>query len=159
MIVIKIGSGGQTGADRGGLEAADRLGLRRGGVAPAGWRAEDGVIPEWYRTGMTESDSWAYRPRTKANVLGHDGTLIVSFGELPFDSGSMLTYQLARQYGRPCLHMIMERLEHPVGRALILGWLEGRNIRTLNIAGPRESREPGLQAAACRALVALLGRR
>ena len=40
---LKIVSGGQTGADRGGLEAAIHLGLDWGGWAPKGWRAEDGT--------------------------------------------------------------------------------------------------------------------
>ena len=42
---IKIVSGGQTGVDRGALEAAVALGLDFGGWAPHGWIAEDGTIP------------------------------------------------------------------------------------------------------------------
>ena len=42
---VKIVSGGQTGVDRGALEAAMALGLDFGGWAPHGWIAEDGTIP------------------------------------------------------------------------------------------------------------------
>lgn len=42
---LKIVSGGQTGVDRGALEAAIDLGLYWGGWAPKGWRAEDSEKP------------------------------------------------------------------------------------------------------------------
>jgi len=45
---IKIVSGGQTGVDRGALEAAVALGLEFGGWAAHGWIAEGGTIPEQY---------------------------------------------------------------------------------------------------------------
>ena len=41
---VKIVSGGQTGVDRGVLEAATALGLDFGGWSPHGWIAEDGTI-------------------------------------------------------------------------------------------------------------------
>ena len=46
--VIQIVSGGQTGADRGGLDAAVALGIEHRGWCPAGRRAEDGTIPGLY---------------------------------------------------------------------------------------------------------------
>ncbi len=156
MTVRSIMSGGQTGADRGALEAAHDLGLSRGGWAPEGWRAEDGQIPLWYRAGMMQSPSSSYRVRTRANVEASHGTLIVSLGELAVDSGSYLTAALARTVGKPCIHMTIDKLANPTGAAIVREWLEGKSIRTLNVAGPRESREPGIQAATRGALVALL---
>ena len=42
---LKIVSGGQTGVDRGALQAAMDLGLEWGGWAPKGWRADgDGIF-------------------------------------------------------------------------------------------------------------------
>lgn len=150
-------SGGQTGADRGALEAARDLGLRRGGRAPAGWRAEDGVIPVEYRLGMMESASSAYPVRTRANVEASGGTLIFCLGELPADSGSMLTANLARRLGKPILTVNIWSGLSTVGRDIIRDWLAQYQIRTLNVAGPRESREPGIQAATRAALVQILG--
>ena len=43
--IAKIISGGQTGADRGGLDAAIALNVPHGGWCPKGRRAEDGGIP------------------------------------------------------------------------------------------------------------------
>lgn len=156
MISLRcIISGGQTGADRGALLAAHDLGLCRGGMAPAGWRAEDGVIPEWFREGMMQSGSEAYPVRTQANVEASSGTLILSFGPLPKDSGSMLTGKLARRAGKPVRHFTLP-FGH-IGGGLLIEWLTEHKIETLNVAGPRESREPGLQAAVHAALVNILG--
>lgn len=160
MIRVRtIISGGQTGADRGGLDAAILLGLKRGGMAPAGWRAEDGEIPMKYRAGMMQSASAAYPVRTRANIEWSDGTLIFSLGPLPSESGSMLTANLARQLDKPLRHIEMSRLSGLSTFEVdhFREWLSHHSIRTLNVAGPRESREPGIQAATCAALVAILG--
>lgn len=156
--VHTIVSGGQTGADRGSFDAAIILGLKRGGMAPAGWRAEDGEIPLKYRVGMMQSASAAYPVRTRANVEASSGTLILSLGPLPNESGSMLTAKYARQQAKPCRHI--ELSEHGLSTFEVdhfREWLAYFNIRTLNVAGPRESREPGIQAATCAALIAILG--
>lgn len=45
MLISKIISGGQTGVDRGALEAALELGFDYGGLIPKGWRvADEGAI-------------------------------------------------------------------------------------------------------------------
>ena len=48
LMRFKIVSGGQTGVDRGGLEAAIALGLPYGGWVPKGLIAEDGTVPLKY---------------------------------------------------------------------------------------------------------------
>jgi hypothetical protein len=161
VIVRCIISGGQTGADRGALEAAHDLGLQRGGMAPAGWRAEDGQIPPWYRTGMFESGAASYRVRTRANVGWSTGTLILSFGPLTEESGSMLTSKYARAEGKPLLHIALQSTRPGPQREIRIGrvrdWMNAHAIRTLNVAGPRESREPGIQAAVRGFLVEVFG--
>lgn len=152
-------NGGQTGADRGSAGAAHDLGLQRGGMAPRGWRAEDGVIPPWYRQGMMESASEAYPVRTRANVEASGGTLILSFGQLTEETGSYLTANIARQVGKPCLHIRLPRARGPqfqIAAGRIMDFLRHHAIVTLNVAGPRESREPSLQAAVRAALVEIL---
>ena len=51
--VLKIISGGQTGVDRAGLDAARKLGMSYGGYIPKGRRTEDGKLPPRY-SGMEE---------------------------------------------------------------------------------------------------------
>ena len=65
--VSKIISGGQTGADRGGLDAAIELEIPYGGWCPKGRLSEDGVIPNKYK--LNEMPSKDYLKRTEQNVI------------------------------------------------------------------------------------------
>jgi hypothetical protein len=147
-MVLKIVSGGQTGVDRGALDAAIELGLPHGGWCPRGRRAEDGTIPLRYR--LHQTDSPAYRVRTEQNVLDSDGTLILHLGRLA--GGTELTRRLAHQHGKPCL---VVNLRDPLGGDEIRQWLASHRIETLNVAGPRESQSPGIQAQTHQFLVTL----
>ena len=62
----KIISGGQTGADRAGLNAAMEAGIVVGGCCPKGRLAEDGAVPETYP--LTELKTASYPARTEKNV-------------------------------------------------------------------------------------------
>ena len=75
MMLRKIISGGQTGADRTGLECARKLGLETGGTAPRDWRTENGPDPSLEKFGLTQSSSSSYPPRTRANVRNSDATV------------------------------------------------------------------------------------
>lgn len=151
-----VWSGGQTGADRGALDAARVLGLGRGGYAPLGWRAEDGEIPEGYRVGMVESTSPSYSSRTRLNVQHSDATLVLSLAELRWGGGSATTIAVARRLGRPVRHLLVSSLDSEIGASRVREWLVDHGVRCLNVAGPRESREPGVQLAVRDALVAAL---
>ena len=138
--VQRIISGGQTGADRGALEAAIELGLEHGGYCPAGRRAEDGRIPERFR--LTETESADYAVRTEKNVLGADGTLLVTRGAPT--GGSALTAALARRHDRVLLHVDLARERECDAVGKVREWLKTRSIGCLNVAGPRESGCPGI---------------
>jgi hypothetical protein len=77
--LLKIISGGQTGVDRGALDAALDLGVECGGWCPAGRLAEDGTIPDRYP--VIELTDGGYAERTTKNVADSDGTLVISNGE------------------------------------------------------------------------------
>jgi hypothetical protein len=76
---LKIISGGQTGVDRGALDAALAFEVECGGWCPAERLAEDGTIPEHYP--VVELANAGYAARTARNVADSDGTLIISNGE------------------------------------------------------------------------------
>jgi hypothetical protein len=99
--ISKIVSGGQTGADRGGLDAAIQLGIPHGGWCPKGRKAEDGVIPAIYL--LVETDSADYRIRTEKNVVDSDATAVFTSGEL--SGGSKLTADFAEMHGKPWRHI------------------------------------------------------
>ena len=56
-MIIKIISGGQTGADRAALDVAIKLGIAHGGRMAKGRIAEDGPIPERYKLQEMPTDS------------------------------------------------------------------------------------------------------
>jgi hypothetical protein len=99
--VLKIVSGGQTGADRAGLDAAIELGLAHGGWCPHGRRTEDGPLPEHYQLQETESSS--YTQRTVFNVRDSDATVVFTLGVL--GPGSKNTLATAKKLGKPRLYV------------------------------------------------------
>jgi len=134
---LKIISGGQTGVDRAALNVGLALGLAVGGWCPKGRRAEDGVIPDRYP--LLETPERNYQARTRRNIEDSDGTLILNRGAL--DGGTALTVAHARQIGKPCLIMALEKGIEP---AAFRDWLTANHIAVLNVAGPRESKRPGV---------------
>ena len=137
MAPLKFVSGGQTGADSAALDWAIANGIPHDGWCPQGRRAEDGVIDGRYQ--LTETPSKDYEQRTEWNVRDSDGTLIISL-KPELSSGSQRTLEIARQLGKPCLHL------HPVNMqpSAIRDFIERHAIRALNVAGPRESSQPGI---------------
>jgi len=136
-LLTRIVSGGQSGVDRATLDAAVELGIPHGGWCPQGRLAEDGRIPQKYR--LKETISSDYAVRTRLNVRDADGTLILYYE--PLEGGTALTWQLAVEMEKPV--MLVELGFPPVFEAFHR-WLCENSIHTLNIAGPRESRFPGI---------------
>jgi len=136
---LRIVSGGQSGADRAALDWAIARGIAHGGWCPRGRRAEDGRIAERYA--LRETPSRDYEQRTRWNVRDSDGTLIVSRAAV-LTGGSAYTARCAERLGRPWLHA------HPGADdpAPIRAFLARHRIRTLNVAGPRASGDPGIYA-------------
>jgi hypothetical protein len=147
----EIVSGGQTGVDRAALDVALALGLPCGGWCPRGRRAEDGPIPERYP--LTETPQDAYPVRTALNVRDSDGTLILLHGRP--DRGTALTIRLATRKGKPCL--VLDLAEAPAVED-VRTWAEQQHVRILNVAGPRESSQPGIYEQAVQFLRELLAR-
>lgn len=134
-------SGGQTGADRAGLDFAREHGFMHAGFCPQGRRSEAGPIPSKYR--LLELDTDDYRVRTELNVLTSDATLI--FHGTPMGKGSALTARLCEEYNRPSL--LINRSMNPVEAAeAVRKFVWARGARVLNVAGSRESKSPGIYA-------------
>lgn len=137
----KIISGGQTGADQGGLMAADGFKwIKTGGYIVKGYRTEDGPAPELSRFGLIELDAIDYPKRTFANVRESDGTLC--FATVWGSAGMRCTFNAIRKYNKP--HFRIDPSDStPVGE--VIDWIVANNIEVLNIAGNSESKSPGLQ--------------
>lgn len=137
-VLEKVISGGQTGADRAGLDAALAHGIPIGGYCPLGRRAEDGRIPDAYP--LMETRSPKYETRTRKNVRAADGTLVLNVG--PLTGGTRLTVTHAEKIKKPCLLVQLGDADHATPE-MVVEWLKVNGISTLNIAGPREGKAPG----------------
>lgn len=137
----RIVSGGQTGVDRAALDAALAAGFPCGGWCPKGRKAEDGPIPARYP--LRETASATTLERTRQNAEESDATLILTLGSM--DRGTRATARHLDAFGKPYLTIDLGREPAP---ARVLCWLAEEGISTLNLAGPRESRAPGIHAAA-----------
>ena len=133
----KVVSGGQTGVDRAGLDAAMDAGIPVGGYCPKGRKAEDGTIPDHYP--LTEMDTSSYTARKEKNVVESDGTLILNKGKLT--SGTRKTYVFAVKHLKPCLIVQLDA-EMMKEHSDVIRWIQEQQIGILNIAGSRESKFP-----------------
>jgi len=132
-------TGGQTGVDRATLDIALSLFLPVRGWCPKGRLAEDGKIPAVYP--LQETTSTEYAVRTEWNVRDSDATMILAYG--PLEGGTKLTADLARKYNRPALVLnAMTFNQRDVDR--FYQWIRDKHIRILNVAGSRESANPGV---------------
>ena len=153
--IEKIISGGQTGADQGGLEAGEELELETGGWMPRGWLTlEDGEIvnrPEFEeRFGMSEHGSPSFQPRTVANVRDSDATIIFvdeTQGKGSKSRGSRATEKAAKQKAKKAGDYPYTFVDVSQESAYedTCDWLTEIDPRVLNVAGNRESSAPGIQ--------------
>jgi hypothetical protein len=81
-----------------------------------------------------------YRDRTVQNVIDSDGTLIISRGGLT--GGSALTLRAALDHGKPCLHIDLTADATFPAVSKAVDWITASHIVTLNVAGPRASKDP-----------------
>jgi hypothetical protein len=133
-----IVSGGQTGADRAALDWATEYGVRHGGWCPRGRKTEDGVLSDLYM--LRETPGAGYLQRTEWNVRDSDATLVFTLSDR-LDGGSRRTAAFAEALGKPWLHM--RPGVHP---KFVARFLARHGVRTLNVAGKRESSAPGIAA-------------
>ena len=94
-----------------------------------------------------------YAQRTAWNVRDSDATLVLT-ADAP-RGGTALTLAEAVGRKKPSLHL---RLGDKRALEKTLVWIEANAIRTLNVAGPRESEVPGIYARTRILLDELFGR-
>lgn len=157
-MIKKIISGGQTGADRAGLDAAIAAGLPHGGWCLRGRKASDGPIPERYKLKETEEDT--YPPRTENNVVDGDGTVIFCSSK-KMSRGCALTRRLCIKHDKPYKLVDVDILRCEVAQdntqtiQALREWIEEEGIKTLNVAGSRESKSPGIYFLTYETILAL----
>lgn len=180
--LCKIISGGQTGADRAGLDAAKRLGLETGGTAPKEFMTSNGpdhALSQIY--GLKEvpdkktfSIAYHYVRRSKINVEDSDGTVAFSCRPSP-GTDNTIGYCLTRQWKevsqdefenttlyKPVLIIsrgingpgTKEKPEWEEEAKRLRKFIDDNQIKILNICGHRNtSQDPDWQQRICNFLV------
>lgn len=137
----KIISGGQTGADMGGLLFAEMNKIPTGGWSPKGWRTENGSNPELdSRFGLKEAPFSGYNWRTERNAIESDATVI--FSRNPKSAGTVQTVRFCIDNNK---EVILVDPFAPDAAEKVLGFLSKHEPKVLNIAGNRQSVASGIE--------------
>lgn len=136
-------SGGQTGADIAALELALKRGLPHGGWCPRGRRSLAGPIPETFQ--LRETPSRDYLQRTEWNVRDSEATVVLTLAA-EASGGSLKTIEFARKHHKPWLHLAQADPGLESFAARLQDFIAEHGISVLNVAGSRESKEPGIHA-------------
>ena len=133
-MLLKISSGGQTGADRAALDSGLENGFPIGGSCPIGRMAEDGPISDVY---CLVEIGGGYRQRTKKNVDDSDGTAI--FYHSILQGGTEQTVVFCIKQGKPYKLIDIELVEVNLAARSLFDFINTNKIHVLNVAGPRLS--------------------
>jgi hypothetical protein len=132
--MLKIISGGQTGADIAGLVAAKRCGLETGGFSANGFETEVGKRPEYAKMYNLIDKHYNYAQRTVENVKAADATIVFA-GNIS-SSGTRLTLNSCIKFGKK--YLLNPTVEE------IVEFITTNSPKVINIAGNRESVNPGI---------------
>ena len=146
MEVFKIISGGQTGADKGGLIAAKKANIKTGGIAPKGFMTEAGKdLSLKTEYGLRENFSDDLKERTLSNLRGAHCTVV--FATKVGSKGTKFTIDSLKKEKRK--HLVLSPYEddavEKVREFLNTVYNKYKNPIIINIAGNRESRSIGLE--------------
>jgi hypothetical protein len=137
-MILKVISGGQTGVDQAALRAARACGIATGGWAPKGWLTEDGPQKELLESfGLRQIGTASYKARTIANVREADFTLWVGKAG---STGFYATNDACLWNRKP---MAEVPLDEPI-RELFIRDISRPWFKVINVAGNRESKDPGI---------------
>lgn len=143
----KVISGGQTGADVGGVLAARLYGLKTGGWMPHGWRTLNGARPEYEKLfDMQEHPDKGYKARTWQNVEESDATIRFA---VDFDSaGEKCTLNAIKAFERPVFDVPIDKNDPTIYYETandFYNWMKEREVKTLNVAGNAHNKWAGMQ--------------
>ncbi len=96
------------------------------------------MIPPQYQ--LTETPSASYLQRTEWNVRDSDGTVMFTVAA-GLAGGSKRTADFARKHGKPWLHL-SERGNYESAGERLAAFVRENDIKILNVAGSRGSKEP-----------------
>jgi outer membrane protein OmpA-like peptidoglycan-associated protein len=146
LSLIRVISGGQTGADQAGLSAAKACGIHTGGTAPLGWLTLKGAKKKLLKSyGLKECKTQGYKARTWANVQNSDGT--IRFAKNFNSPGERCTLNALNRIRKPYFDVDLNKLTTPEKTYIeidrVTKWLQKNHIQILNVAGNAETLKTG----------------
>ena len=142
---ILIISGGQTGADIAGLMAAKEVGFKTSGFAPNGYKTELGsnlMLKSQYH--LKETSSSGYTIRTRMNVEWADINIL--FSDDFKSKGTLFTISCCKKANKP--YLLLSSLDTNAVKSILVfikPYIGFNKHCTINIAGNRASKAPGIQ--------------
>ena len=129
-MLLKVISGGQVGADQGGLAAAHGLHITTGGWAPKRFRTLYGSNIALGLLGLVEHPMWQYSCRTDCNVRDSNATIRLAYD---FSTpGEVCTLNAIKKHDKPYRDIQLDNLPLCFD---IVDFILINNIEILNIAG------------------------
>ena len=145
MSLIKIVSGGQTGVDRGALDAALAAGFPCGGWCPGDNMQRMGRFQSGIRCRRCRASTWMHeRPGRSEDNTGSgrfgiggaaNGTAILFSRTL--SGGTKFTRDLCIREKKPFVVLDATQISEAAAAAAIVRFVEENEIQVLNVAGPR----------------------
>jgi hypothetical protein len=100
---------------------------------------------------LASSTFAGYLQRTEWNVRDTDGTVVFTFAS-KVAGGSLRTIDFAKKHGKPWVHISRQGPDHADPAVALQRFIQEHGIEVLNVAGSRESKEPGLHRWAMRVI-------
>ena len=162
--IVEVRSGGQSGADRGAMDAARDRGVPVSGWCPAGGWAEDLPEPPGVRAlypQMVETPSADVIQRTEWNIRDSTCCVVLNTRLQGTSRGTDAGYVFFEKYGIPRFDFEVDdpaTYDEQLERAC--AWLQGLEDEAivLGVGGPRASEYPGIYGIAYRVVGVLLDR-
>lgn len=160
--IIELRSGGQSGADRGAMDAARACGIRVSGWCPAGGWAEDfpeppGVL-ELYPE-MVETPSSEVIQRTEWNIRDSTCTIVLATRAKGTSPGTDAGFAFNEKYGIPYFELVLDEPGlFDAQFASACDWLRAfdDDAIVLGFGGPRASEYPGVYDIAFKVVEGLI---
>lgn len=161
--IVELRSGGQSGADRGAMDAALACGIVVSGWCPAGGWAEDFPDPPGVRSlypQMVETPSRDVAQRTEWNIRDSTCCIVLNTQDRGASPGTDVGYGFYGKYSVPYFEIVVDgpvSVDEQVERAR--SWLldlDSADV-VLGFGGPRASEYPGIYDIAYHVVASLVG--
>lgn len=160
--VVEVRAGGQSGADRGAMDAARACGVTISGWCPAGGWAEDFPEPPGVRAlypQLVETPSQDVAQRTEWNIRDSTCCIVLNTRAAGTSPGTDIGYELYQKYDVPFFEITLDDgvpLDEQVDA--LRAWLAvfDDDAIVLGVGGPRASEYPGIYDIAYHVVTSLL---